>query len=319
MKGVKNNNKYFAISLDPVHIGAGGYRLGRVDNTIVREPATDVPKIPGTSLAGAIREYATIYLQEKDEECKNQNDDQAKSKCAEEKAKKYFGDEKRQGMLRFYDAQILFFPVSSIKGTVWITTKDLIKYWLGDIKNSDGKQIKIPRDIEDEAYIIRWVNDKKHKKPEKPDKLNLGWLLLEVGSQSNGDNSETITLPSELKDSVKRIVVVSDKLFSHIVNDNLEVRTSVRIDSATGTAAEGALFTYEAIPRGTVFGFEIIEDKRRDKKKEVDEMIKSAFTYLKLLGVGGMGTRGFGRLQILWPPVDSEKQNERREGEGDND
>jgi len=284
-----------------------------VDNTIVREPATDVPKIPGTSLAGAIREYATIYLQENDEKCKNQNDEQAKRKCAEEKAKEYFGDEKRQGMLRFYDAQILFFPVSSIKGTVWITTKDLIKYWLGDIKNSDGKQIKIPRDIEDKAYIIEWDND------EKPDELNLAWFLLEVKSLSNDDNSEIITLPSELKGSVKKIVVVSDRLFSYIVNDNLEVRTSVKIDSATGTAAEGALFTYEAIPRGTVFGFEIIEDKRRDKKKEVDEMIKSAFTYLKLFGVGGMGTRGFGRLQILWPAVDSEKQNSRREGEGDND
>jgi CRISPR-associated protein Cmr4 len=310
---MKDINKYFAVSLDPVHIGAGGYRLGRVDNTIVREPATDVPKIPGTSLAGAIREYATIYLQENDEKCKNQNDEQAKRKCAEEKAKEYFGDEKRQGMLRFYDAQILFFPVSSIKGTVWITTKDLIKYWLGDIKNSDGKQIKIPRDIEDKAYIIEWDND------EKPDELNLAWFLLEVKSLSNDDNSEIITLPSELKGSVKKIVVVSDRLFSYIVNDNLEVRTSVKIDSATGTAAEGALFTYEAIPRGTVFGFEIIEDKRRDKKKEVDEMIKSAFTYLKLFGVGGMGTRGFGRLQILWPAVDSEKQNSRREGEGDND
>jgi CRISPR-associated protein Cmr4 len=310
---MKDINKYFAVSLDPIHIGAGGYRLGRVDNTIVREPATDVPKIPGTSLAGAIREYATIYLQENDEKCKNQNDEQAKRKCAEEKAKEYFGDEKRQGMLRFYDAQILFFPVSSIKGTVWITTKDLIKYWLGDIKNSDGKQIKIPRDIEDKAYIIEWDND------EKPDELNLAWFLLEVKSLSNDDNSEIITLPSELKDSVKKIVVVSDRLFSHIVNDNLEVRTSVKIDSTTGTAEDGALFTYEAIPRGTVFGFEIIEDKRRDKKKEVDEMIKSAFTYLKLLGVGGMGTRGFGRLQILWPAVDSEKQNSRREGEGDND
>ncbi|AZR71956.1 type III-B CRISPR module RAMP protein Cmr4 [Anoxybacter fermentans] len=305
--------KYLGKALDPIHIGAGGYRLGRVDNTIVREPATDVPKIPGTSLAGAIREYATFYLQEKDEKCKNQNDEGEKRRCAEEKAKEYFGDEKRQGMLRFYDAQILFFPVSSINGTVWITTKDLIKYWLGDIKNSDGEEIKIPRDIEDEAYIIRWVNDK------KPDKLNLGWLLLVVGSQFNDDNSEIITLPLELKDFIKKIVLVSDKLFSHIVNDNLEVRTSVRIDSTTGTAAEGALFTYEAIPRGTVFGFEIIEDKRRGEKNEVDGMIKAAFKYLKLLGVGGMGTRGFGRLEILWPPVDSEKKIEKREGEGDND
>ncbi|PIV85091.1 MAG: type III-B CRISPR module RAMP protein Cmr4, partial [Nitrospirae bacterium CG17_big_fil_post_rev_8_21_14_2_50_50_9] len=28
---------YYAMTLDPVHVGTGGYRLGRVDNTITRE------------------------------------------------------------------------------------------------------------------------------------------------------------------------------------------------------------------------------------------------------------------------------------------
>ena len=49
---------YLLMSHDPVHIGAGGYRLGRVDNSIIREPGTRVPKIPGTSLHGAARSYA---------------------------------------------------------------------------------------------------------------------------------------------------------------------------------------------------------------------------------------------------------------------
>src|SRR6266566_6924431 len=48
------------MTLDPVHIGAGGYRLGRVDMTIAREPGTNLPKIPGTSLAGAARSYAAM-------------------------------------------------------------------------------------------------------------------------------------------------------------------------------------------------------------------------------------------------------------------
>src|SRR5579859_5476062 len=48
------------MTLDPVHIGTGGYRLGRVDMTIAREPGTNVPKIPGTSLAGATRSYAAM-------------------------------------------------------------------------------------------------------------------------------------------------------------------------------------------------------------------------------------------------------------------
>src|SRR5438309_9806358 len=48
------------MTVDPVHIGAGGYRLGRVDMTIAREPGTNLPKIPGTSLAGAARSYAAM-------------------------------------------------------------------------------------------------------------------------------------------------------------------------------------------------------------------------------------------------------------------
>lgn len=58
------SRRYLARSLDPVHIGSGGYRLGRVDMSIVREPGTGIPKIPGTSLAGAIRAYAESAKEE---------------------------------------------------------------------------------------------------------------------------------------------------------------------------------------------------------------------------------------------------------------
>jgi CRISPR-associated protein Cmr4 len=50
--------RFLLMTTDPVHVGTGGSRLGRVDNSIVREPGTRLPKIPGTSLSGAIRQYA---------------------------------------------------------------------------------------------------------------------------------------------------------------------------------------------------------------------------------------------------------------------
>lgn len=281
--------KYFGRALDPIHVGAGGYRLGAVDNTIVREPATDVPKIPGTSLAGVIREFATIHTMENDEECKKKNSEKEKRDSAEEEIKQYFGDENKQGMLRFYDGQIIFFPVSSIQGTVWITTKELLEYWLGEVKDKDRVKIKIPDEINDKAYAIKGVNT------NRP--LNLGWVLLEVERVQNGKD---VVLSSQLEQWVKRILIVSDKLFSQIANDNLEVRTSVRIDPTTGTAAEGALFTYEAIPRGTIIGFEVgIDTRREDDKDDIASLIKATFSYLKLFGIGGLGTRGFGRIDVM--------------------
>ena len=283
--------KIYARAIDPVHIGAGGYRLGRVDNTIVRDPATDVPKIPGTSIAGVIRAFYTVYLMENDDECKNKSDEKEKEKCAEEKTKLIFGDETKKGILRFYDGQIIFFPVSSIQGTVWITTKDLVEYWFGE--REDSNRMKLPDKVDNKAYAIKGINSDKC--------LNLGWLLLEVKSP---DSENEIVLLSDIDTWVKRIVIVSDKLFSHIVNDNLEVRTSVKIDPETGTAEDGKLFTYEAIPRGTVLGFEIGIDKAMAKQRDindniVDSIISAVSLYVENLDIGGMGTRGFGRLKIL--------------------
>ena len=112
------------------------------------------------------------------------------------------------------------------------------------------------------------------------------------------DGELKIKIPSKLKDKI--VVLVSENLFSHIVNDNLEVRTSVSIDPDTGAAKEGALFTYEAIPRGTIIGFEIAQDFRRNSQNlNISDILRETYPYLKVLGIGGMGTRGFGRLEIL--------------------
>jgi len=277
--------QFYARALDPIHIGTGGYRLRRVDNSIVRDPATDVPKMPGTSIAGVVRAFAEIVKEE--DEKKEDKDKKLKGVDIE----KVFGTADRKGILRFYDGQIVFFPVPSIQGTVWITTKELIEYWFGEIKDKNGEKIKIPDEIDNEAYAIKEINT------DRP--LNLGWLLLKVEKAENG---KEVALPS-IDKWVKRIVLVSEKLFSHIVNDNLEVRTSVKINSDTGTAEAGKLFTYEAIPRGTVFGLEIGLDDALAKQRGInvdiiDVVIQAVSPCFKNLGLGGMGTRGFGRIEL---------------------
>ena len=70
MSGTEQNNNsnknfvkemnIFAMATDPIYIGTGGYNIGRVDNTIVRDPITNVPKIPGSSLAGTWRYYVVL-------------------------------------------------------------------------------------------------------------------------------------------------------------------------------------------------------------------------------------------------------------------
>ncbi|GIV83482.1 MAG: hypothetical protein KatS3mg052_0489 [Candidatus Roseilinea sp.] len=52
------------MALDPIHVGTGGARIGRVDLTIVRDPVTQVPKIPGSSLAGVYRTYVAMHYED---------------------------------------------------------------------------------------------------------------------------------------------------------------------------------------------------------------------------------------------------------------
>jgi CRISPR-associated protein Cmr4 len=83
----------------------------------------------------------------------------------------------------------------------------------------------------------------------------------------------------------------------------------VAINPRTGAAEEGALFTFEAIPRGTVLHFDTAYNNPQHFQINgtpltkdiawVQQQVESGFEYFNSLGVGGMNTRGMGRLRIL--------------------
>ena len=316
---------YFALALDPIHVGTGGYRLGRVDMTIVREPGTNLPKIPGTSLSGAARTYAAMQenrfrWQEGDKTyvCAGQGQED-KDKNIPGHCGKYdcpicvtFGFSKGsgvsfQGLAQFFDARLLFFPVHSLAGPVWVTCPEALKDVGVAVDEPDNNFVVVTTDVQQSG------------------KLNLGWLMLGV----KPNDPLILNLPQVPQEILEHAVLVSDKMFGHIVNDNLEVRTSVSIDPQTGAAAEGALFTYEALPRATVLYFEVVVSHpkyyriartvEKNGKKEtesviplsdnnghpegnIDKVKSTVNNGLKLfasLGVGGMNTRGMGRLRVF--------------------
>ena len=344
---IYTQQRFYFMTLDPVHIGAGGYRLGRVDNTIAREPGTNLPKIPGTSLAGAARSYAALRYGKPDaagqhnvfqKSIRKLSDDDkqgAKNKCP---IIYTFGTATdagggQAGTVSIGDAQILFFPVASMAGPIWVSTIDRIKdAWVeGKIKlPKNGETEIVPTDTKENAQVVTSLN-------WEGKELNLGWLLFAC------TKGLSIEAPDELKDkdewmAIKdRVVLTTPKLFSQIVNSNLEVRTSVAINAETGAAEDGALFTYEAIPRATWLWGDVIEDnyavlnrrlfpvttkqckvtitkegeeETRDYKDNQGEelgatwsrpldVVNAGFKLIEFLGVGGMGTRGFGRLRTV--------------------
>jgi CRISPR-associated protein Cmr4 len=351
------------MTLDPVHIGTGGYRLGRVDLSIAREPGTNVPKIPGTSLSGALRQYAAYRYGKICCAGKGDVGDESKRHCGKPTCPicYTFGYAKGEeggysGTVSIFDAQILLFPVHSMAGPIWVTTEERLKGYEFQISGTPTK---------DEEVAIVAELPKKDGKDNKfnwwnNSALNLGWLMLdakpsaaitaypEKSSFGNMEAWETVA---------HRLVMVTEKVFSQVVNSNLEVRTSVSINPLTGAAEEGALFTYEAIPRATWLIMDVVIDDYRDGtkpwngspvvrmarkeikinnelKKEIiwhdndsamtplypdpnnlkqpikingkdkgwasaSDVVRTALELAELLGIGGMGTRGFGRIRTL--------------------
>ena len=288
--------RYFALALDPIHVGTGGYRLGRVDMSIVREPGTNVPKIPGTSIAGACRTYAAMQEDDKFPHCAGQGQEK-KERGYQGHCGKHdcpicvtFGFAKGesgsfQGLAQFSDARLVLFPVHSLAGPVWVTCVDALSDFGVNENEPESTKVHVASDVKVSG------------------KLNLGWLMLDA---QEGFALSLSNVPPEI---LPRAVLVSNKMFSHIVNDNLEVRTSVSIDPQTGAAAEGALFTYEALPRASVLAFEVVVSDPKFYKidnrtplggdiEKVKETVNKGIGLFEALGVGGMSTRGMGRLRV---------------------
>ena len=309
--------RYLLMTTDPVHIGTGGYRLGRVDNSIVREPGTRIPKIPGTSLHGAARSYAAQLYETP--EAAGQDQDEVKNPELNPvcytfgyiKKTKDGHEEKTiaySGVVNIFDAHILLFPVHSMAGPVWVSTPDRLR-------DAGYTVDSMPAEWDTDSVLLTW---------NRKDPLNLGWLMVNVVGQV------CVTAPADWAENDRwkamknRIAVVQDALFSQVVNSNLEVRTSVAIDPKRGAAEDKALFTYEAIPRATFLTMEVVLDDYRNgnsnrpfpKDKTAKDnplpggewkgpldVVKAGLEMIGWLGVGGMGTRGFGRMAIVGDPI----------------
>lgn len=412
MKQPFNKKTYYVLTLDPVHVGTGGYRLGRVDNTITREPGTNLPKIPGSSLSGVTRAYTAMAVQSENHTdigsdfkidygkylnwkyrrpryCFVKEGD--KIRIEDGKAIVQLGTDKKplfegngqesyyscagkgaeggeghcgqpncpvcvafgfskgksgssfQGLAQFFDTKILFFPIHSMIGPVWATCPSVLenagiqpfeKKGLDDWTQLNDQLSQVDKNNKREEYFCT-------TSPYVKEHLNLGWIYLskkaiKIKEQDLPDPKSWSgkALDDAFKDLqqlgmsnqiLERLVIVSDGLFPRVVNDNLEVRTSVAIDPATGAAEEGALFTYEAIPRATVMWFDVVYNKPeyfqikvpKEASPESEEHeiqhgkasgqgwtwvrdnVEKGLTLIEHLGIGGMGTRGMGRVRIL--------------------
>jgi CRISPR-associated protein Cmr4 len=294
----KKELNLWMFALDPVHVGAGTAHLSHVDLEIIRDKADNLPKIPGTTIAGNARANADMKYwsgPKPKRSCAGQGS-MERPHCGNCPICHGFGtlekDEANRALF-FRDALLLLFPLYSYShGPIWITSQSRLDMLDGMVRPASSAG-----DAKPEVYTSM---------PERS-AIVLGRRI------SSSVGALTITFP---KDSVlfrplaailgeKRLAMVDDGLFSKLVNENLEVRTSVAIDPFTGTAAPGALFRYEALPRASLLlGSVAVEDDstkwphtQEAGWETPEKVLDHGLAPLSVTGLGRMGSRGFGRVR----------------------
>ncbi len=288
----------FLYAITPVHMGAG-QAIGVVDNPIQRERHTHHPNMAGSGIKGAIRHQASLMGWDPS------------------LVKRLFGPESGEnnlyaGAVSFGDAQIVAFPVRSLKqGYVYVvspTSLARLKRLAGhvginadwEIPAIDDEQARVCDDqaLSDnqlvlEAYQFTAMCDDHLKKVAS-------WLATHSLPGNDGNRYFANKLKTDL-------VLLPDQAFSHFVEYATSVEAHVRIDEKTGTAKAGGLFYTENLPPESLLvapalssGERYPKDSKPENPMSSEEVIAKLQNGLqdRLLQIGGDATIGRGQMLL---------------------
>ena len=321
----------FFYAISPVHAGAGT-ALGVIDNPIQRERHTDFPIIAGSGIKGAIRHHFWA-------EAAGHKPDNGKTIVADDKPKncktmveRIFGPDSQNGegfagAISFGDAQLVAFPVRSIKGGFVYATCPLALARLKRLLTITGQSADWA--IPDNSQL----KDKALCASDSP-LLNTTTLALETftyHAETDDDNGNVAKLAKWLAQAVfgkdkegdyfykklaNELVVLSDEDLSYFVRNATVVEPHVRINDKTGTADDGGLFYTENLPPETLLATALFASKERtnDKQRaqaqayEAEDVMRfvlkgdghqhQGLLDSKVIQLGGDATTGRGLVQV---------------------
>ena len=283
---------YYALT--PVHVGAGS-SVSYIDLPVQRERHTSFPIMAGSGLKGVFRALAERELEIG-------------------KVNIIFGPEngsEGSSCVAFTDAKILLYPVRSVKNTfAWITCPFVLKRFKEDLESASGKtnNFSIP-EVSDDKIIVA-SNSPLIINNNNPKKVGIEEFVFDVDN-SQIDNNLINAIKGYIPDTETtqnisaRFAIVSDNVFTDLVNYAVEVRTRIKIDQTTGTASGGALFTVEMVPSESIFYSLVFADDPKNSNsnsvKNVDEVIDNIQKLIdnnEVIQVGGDETIGLGFVKV---------------------
>lgn len=287
----------FLYAVSPVHMGAGS-AVGVIDNPIQRERHTQHPSFAGSGIKGAVRHSFEQFGGEKNF------------------LNRLFGpasgsDDLHAGAVSFGDAQLVAFPVRSLKqGYVYATCPMALAraqrlMQLMGIQAAWQKQA-----VADGECML--LND---GLLSPGNKLHLEVFEYERAAASAGlktiaEDLANKSLPQDdayafFREKLERdLVVLSDTDFGYFTQNATLVEPHVRIDDGTGTAAEGGLFYTENLPPESLLIAPLLASQSRSGKQDGDISAEEVMFKMKtalngrLVQIGGDATTGRGLVMI---------------------
>ncbi len=326
----KSKSILFLLCETPLHAGSGD-DLGIVDLPIQRERHTSYPKIEASSLKGALREACESKVVINDFSTFDTDavkinrlfgfdEDKRLSKTQLETLKKQFDNKTEYaGALAFTDARLLLFPVKSMKGVfVWITCPQVLTKFQNDLKLAELDTINQLYFCANKTNLTKQAN-------VASTKVCFGsTLVLEEYAFETDVKAEVETFAKALADLLfpqdaywktmlsDNLVILNDEDFKDFVNMSTEVITRTKINNATGTVQDGALFTEEYLPSDSVmYSLIMAADEYGEKRSLKSDKVMSEFHRLRpeVFQLGGNATLGKGILKTVALPTNSKENN----------
>lgn len=285
----------FLYAISPVHMGAG-QAIGVIDNPIQRERHTNHPSFAGSGIKGAVR-HSWKALGGQDEFINRILGPDSNS-----------GD-LYAGAVSFGDALTVALPIRSLRGGyVYATCPQALaraQRLLGLIGVADNWPV-LP-EVEEQHCLIA---NPSLLAGEKKDRLH-----LEAFEYTANDCEPLAAIATDLADKAMPgetsydffrkklktdLVVLSDTDFAYFAQNAMLVEPHVRIDSETGTAADGGLYYTENLPPESLLIAPLMTSQTRsgnkDEKLEAEEVMYKIKALIdgKLLQIGGDATTGRG-------------------------
>lgn len=252
----------------PLHVGCGS-SVGAIDLPVLRERATDLPVIPGSTIKGVLADlFLDGNLKRTDEGVKLLGNDDTNNAS--------------RGKLLIGEARLLAFPVRSAKGGfVWATSPLLLARQgveftqeLGEMDGYGSEKVAFG-----EAFVLEEykINRKDDVPAEVIDKL-----------------ASLCDLPLWKTTLADRLVVLSDTMLAYFAKNACEIAHHNKIDDETGVVAQGALFSQENVPSEALFIGEVLARDAADIQKLQTKIEEES----NLLQIGANATTGLGWCQV---------------------